>query len=196
MDISKIPLIVKDTGLTHYEVMWLYLVLHGDTTVPPIRFPSEVGKMYVIDCSNRLINNKSTTELFDKYELKDVPILDKNVSDVNSWIDTYRSLFKGRTPNKDMGIRGVCVTKMLAFITKYPKYANVNLILKATTYGIEDILKNGKPPYNIVPQADYFISKHKLEGLDEPLHYYCELISNISAKSIPIGTVNNSNIKF
>jgi len=172
MDISKIPLISRDTGLTYYEVVWLYLTLHGDMNVPVVVYPSDSSKKYIIDCSNRLINTKATKELFDKYERSEVPVLDRKVTDIPSWINTYRDLFKGKTPNDDRGQLQRCVDKMRIFITKYPTYASLELILKATAYGIADMQRRSIP----VSQADYFISKYKVEGIDEPLHRYCEIL--------------------
>lgn len=83
--------------------------------------------------------------------------------DISSWIDEYRTLFKGKKPGC-VGDRQMCIKHMTWLLTEYPEYSKED-VMKAASYYISTCAKDN---YQYLMQAHYFLSKEDRTGT--PVH--------------------------
>ena len=159
--IDSLNQIYKDTGLTVYEIVWLYNKLKDLPSL--VNHTVVINSIYdkqpelIVSQDIGLINQQLVKALFQKYEYKNgIPVSDNRILEVEKWIEEYRDLFKDKcTQAVPKGNNKNCIHRMKWFIDTYPNYANKEIIIKATKLGISTITnKHGK---QFVPQADNFI---------------------------------------
>lgn len=159
--IDSLNQIYKDTGLTVYEIVWLYNKLKDLPSL--VNHTVVINSIYdkqpelIVSQDIGLINQQLVKALFQKYEYKNgIPVSDNRTLEVEKWIEEYRDLFKDKcTQAVPKGNNKNCIHRMKWFIDTYPNYANKEIIIKATKLGISTITnKHGK---QFVPQADNFI---------------------------------------
>jgi hypothetical protein len=112
-----------------------------------------------IEIPEKTLENFINLGLLDEREGKYYPkrgqmyFVKKNNSDVELWIDDWRSAWKG-TKMGAMGDRQACIQKMQEFMNTYPQYSK-ELIYQARDAYIASMQKE----YTYLMQADYFIFK-------------------------------------
>jgi hypothetical protein len=79
-------------------------------------------------------------------------------SEVESWIDEYRGIFKGKRVGS-MGDRAACVDKMTRFLSAYDQFTKADILEAAKLY-----VQSQAPSYKYLMQADYFVQKKDDSG--------------------------------
>lgn len=141
-------------------------------------------KEEVIDILNKLqdegyikVLNWETRELILRPKVTDVV-----VDPIDSWIDEYRSKFKGKKPGA-MGDRNACIVKFKELFIRRPDITKEK-ILKATDKYIQAEANNR---YKYLMQADYFISKsvnNTKEGRISKLEAYCDELEDTGSTEL------------
>lgn len=163
--------------ITQESLLWLlkhqYISTISSDNIPKIT--KKTIELFNKDLSlNSDINTKVELSIYDE------------TLDVESWIQDFRNLFKGKK-NGAMGQKILCVARMKEFISENPEYSKDD-ILRATEKYIQDKASSN---YMYLRFAHYFIKKH--EVIDGNKVVISDLLSYCEETSKPDIKTNQSN---
>jgi hypothetical protein len=81
---------------------------------------------------------------------------DNTDMNIESWVDEYRNLFKGKKPGT-IGDRELCIKHLTWLLTEYPQYTKED-VMKAASYYISTCAKDN---YQYLMKSNYLLSKEK-----------------------------------
>jgi hypothetical protein len=147
------------SGLTIQEYVICWLIHKKESNL----LNKIVDPFFELDCYIDLesrgylkLNGDKISEYEVRQKFLNILKLSENeakVAEVDSWINEYRELFKGKKPGS-MGDRDGVLRKMKKFLETYSEYTKEQ-ILTATKFYIQ----TQAPSYKYLMQADYLISK-------------------------------------
>lgn len=148
---NNIPLSDEEEQMAYHH-LWYYNYIDESNA------PTNKGKRLIADY---ISTNKKIPKAHIDKALYETEIL--------TYVDDYRKLFKGLKPGS-MGDKKGCTDKLVEFYKQYPDFANKDLILKATKGYI-----NSMNDYRFLTQADYFIYKYDVnKNRISKLASFCE----------------------
>lgn len=119
---------------------------------------SHYGEIYELLQSDgwlKINGNKAPNDCIVRQKFLEL-LNDETDMDIESWIDEYRELFKGKKPGC-FGLRDMAIKNMTWLLTEYPQYTKED-VLRAAKYYISTCAKEG---YKYLIKSHYFISKEK-----------------------------------